>query len=79
MAAITFGGVMKYRFNGHMEYVPKNDREWHVERKRFDKTIKSKSRKRAQVKLQILLICTIQVPAERIVFEYETEEINEMD
>lgn len=70
---------MKYRFNGNMEYVPKNDREWHVERKRFDKTIKSKSKERAQVKLQILLICTIQVPAERIVFEYETEEINEVD
>lgn len=69
---------MKYRFKGFVEYVPKNDIEWHVERKKFTKEVKALNRQRAEVKLQILIVCTITVPASRIVFEYECEEINEM-
>lgn len=70
---------MKYRFRGFVEYAPKNDREWHIERKTFDKVIRSRQRDRAEVKLQILAFCLINVPATRINFEYTCEEIDEVD
>ena len=70
---------MKYRFIGYIEYVPKNDREWHIERKAFDMVIQSRHKDLAELKLQIRAFCMIKVPATRINFEYKCEEINEVD
>ena len=70
---------MKYKFDGYVEYAPKDDREWHFERKKIDRVIESKNRKRAEVKLQLFLLSEVMAPVKRLSFEYECEEMNEMD
>ena len=65
-----------YRFTGYIEYAPKNDREWHFEKKTFTKDIESRSIERAEMKLQILLMYAVNVPVKRMNFEYKGEQIN---
>lgn len=64
-----------YRFTGFIEYAPKNDQEWHFERKTFTKDIESRSLERAEIKLQTLLMYLVNVPVKRMNFEYKGEQI----
>lgn len=64
-----------YRFTGFIEYAPKNDREWHFEKKTFTKDVESKSMEKAEMKLQILLMCSVRVPVKRMNLEYKGEQI----
>lgn len=68
---------MKYKFEGHVEYTPKNDREWHFVKKKFKREIMGKNIDRAEQKLQICLLNDIQVPVRRISYEYTYEVIDE--
>lgn len=61
---------MKYIFEGYIEYAPKNDREWHFERKQFYREVGAKTRERAEKKLEIILISQVPVPVKRVSYEY---------
>lgn len=67
---------MKYKVEGYVEYAPKNDREWHFERKHFRREIMAKSKQRAEKKIELYLMSEIRVSVKRVNFEYEMEEMD---